>query len=560
MTASDAVAPAGLGWRDLRAHLVELERRGKLVRVGARVNKDTELHAIVRWQFRGLPERERKAFFFEDVVDSRGRTYPIPVVVGALAASEEVYVQGLATTPAEAFATWERGVGEPIPPVLVERGAVHDVVHVGATLMEHGGLDELPVPVSTPGFDNAPYLNSAVWITRDPETGLRNAGVYRGQLKSALRTGVFCGTVNNTSRIWEKCNRLGIPLEAAAVIGAPPAVYYAAIHVAPLGTDELAIAGGLAGAPIELVRCETVDLEVPAWAEIVIEGRIRTDVLEPEGPFGEAHGYVDPRALAFSFEVTAITHRRDPIFLSIISQLTPSESSKTKQAGYEAQQLRFLRDRCDLRGVLRVSLKEELLNRQLGVVVMRKSSAYEPMNALYALLTTRQAPKILVAVDEDIDPEDTTMVLWAIVNRSQPHRHFTIVHPRSTPFGPLRYVEHGKGYDSDDSAILIDATLKSDFPPVALPSKEHMEQARRRWEELGLPELTPRVPWYGYSLGLWSDEEREEAELATRGRYYETGDKLMGRQIPAPRGTRLSELRRHHLRPVPRSDAGGGTC
>ncbi len=544
MTAIDAVAPAGLGWRDLRAHLAELERRGRLVRIGARVNKDTELHPIVRWQFRGLPESARRAFLFEDVVDSRGRAYPIPVVVGALAASEEIYDQGLATTPAGASARWENALASPVPPLLVEHGVVQDVVHAGDSLLEHGGLDELPVPISTPGFDNAPYLNSAVWITRDPETGLRNAGVYRGQLKSPLRTGVFCGTGNNACAIWEKCNRLGVPLEAVAVIGAPPAVYYAAIHVAPFGVDELAIAGGLAGAPIELVRCATVDLEVPAWAEIAIEGRIRTDVLEPEGSFGEAHGYVDPRALAFSFEVTAITHRQDPVFLSIISQLTPSESSKTKQAGYQTELLRLLRDRCGLRGVRRVALHEDLLNRQLGVVVLRKTHESEPMNALRALLTFRQAPKILVAVDEDIDPESTTMVLWAIVNRSQPHKHLAVVHPRPLPFGPLRYVEHGRAYDGEDSAILIDATLKGDFPPVALPSKEHMEHARRRWEELGLPALEPRTPWHGYALGMWTDENRSEAELATAGRYYETGDKLMTRRTPAPPGTRLSDIRR----------------
>ena len=266
-------------------------------------------------------------------------------------------------------------------------------------------------------------------------------------------------------------------------------------------------------------------------------------MLEPEGAFGEAHGYCDPRSLSFSFEVTCITHRRDPIFLSILSQLTPSESSKTKQSGYESQALRHLRDDCGLRGVQRVSLTEDLLNRQCGVVVLRKENQYEPMNALYALLSMRQLPKILIAVDEDIDPTNHTMLFWAMVNRSQPHRDFRTIYPRQLQFGPLSQVADGENYDRQDSAVLIDATRKADFPPVALPAREYMEHARRIWDELGLPPLQPRTPWHGYSLGHWPAESQEEAELAVVGRYYETGDKLMGQQQAAPPGTRIREVR-----------------
>lgn len=528
---------------DLRAHLAVLEQRGKLVRVTRPIDKDTELHPLVRWQFRGLLEPQRRAFLFEHVTDRRGRRYDIPVVVGALAASEEIYALGLGCAPEAIYDRWQQALAAPLAPVVVASGPVQEVVHLGDRLLEHGGLDEFPVPISTPGFDNAPYLNSAAWITRDPETGIRNMGVYRGMLKSPRHTGVFCDSRGNTTAIWEKCNRRGIPLEAAAVIGAPPPVYYAAIQIMPLGVDELGVAGALAGGPIELVRCKTIDLEVPAHAEIVIEGRIRTDVLEPEGAFGEAHGYCDPRTLSFAFEVTCITHRRDPIFLSILSQLTPSESSKTKQSGYETQALRHLRENCGLRGVLRVSLSEDLLNRQCGVVVLRKENQYEPMNALYALLTMRQLPKVLIAVDEDIDPTNHTMLIWAIVNRSQPHRDFHIIYPRQIQFGPLGQVANGENYDRQDSCVLIDATRKADFPPVSLPAREYMERARALWEELGLPPLQPRTPWYGYSLGHWPAEHQEEAELAVAGRYYETGAKLMARQQPAPPGTRVRDVR-----------------
>ena len=540
--AAPAQAPAAR--RDLRAHLADLEARGLLVRVRRAIDKDTELHPLVRWQFRGLPEAQRRAFLFEDVRDSRGEKYDMPVVVGALAGSEDIYALSMGCRSEEVIDVWRKALGAPIPAVVVDDAPVQEVVHQGDGLMEHGGLDELPVPISTPGFDNAPYFNSAIWITRDPETGVRNAGVYRGMLKSPLRTGVFCDSGNNTALNWEKHNALGRHMEAAAVIGSPPAVYLSAIQMAPVGMDELAVAGAIMGAPVETVRCKTVDLEVPAYAEIVVEGIIRTDFLEPEGSFGEAHGYQDPRSLSFSFEVTAITHRREPLFLSILSQVTPSESSKTKQSGYEAQILRYLRDTCGLRGVSRVSYREDLLNRQVCVIVLDKVDRYEPMNALYSMLSTRQTPKIMVAVDSDIDPTNDTMVNWAIVNRSQPHRDLKVIHPRVTQFGPLRYVD---GYDREDSCILIDATRKADFPPVALPAKEYMEHARELWQELGLPELQPRTPWHGYSLGRWPEEQAEEARLATQGRYYETGEKLIGRAQPAPPGTNLREARRHDL-------------
>ncbi|HEX6511789.1 MAG TPA: UbiD family decarboxylase [Chloroflexota bacterium] len=540
-----AFSLAGSG--ELRAHLRELEARGKLVRVSRAINKDTEMHPLVRWQFRGLPESERKAFLFEQVYDSRGREHAFPVVVGALATSEEVYSMAVGCPGGEVPGRWRKAMDAPLEPVLVEDAPVQEVVHAGEELLTWGALDALPVPISTPGFDNAPYFNSGIWIVRDPETGVRNAGLYRGMIKSATRTGIFSDSSKDTTTVWEKCNREGRPLEAAAVIGAAPAVYFSAIQIMPFGTDELSVAGALQGHPVELVKCKTMDLEVPAEAEFVVEGIIHTDHLEPEGAFGEAHGYVDPRSLSLAFEVKAITHRAAPIYLSIISQLTPSESSKTKQAGYEASLLRYLREGCGLRGVKQVVLREELLNRLYGVVVIDKVDRYEPMNALYAMLNRRAAPKILVAVDEDIDPHNDTMINWAIVNRCQPHRDLTIVHPRPLPFGPLRYVGGSEGYEREDSCVLIDATRKADFPPVALPKREYMERARDIWNELGLPELQPRTPWHGYSLGRWPRENADEAELALQGRYYETGAKLMEHRVPTPPGTKLHDIRRHDL-------------
>src|SRR5215510_1008115 len=392
-------------YRDLRDHIKALKEEGLLHEINRVVNKDSELHPLVRLQFRGLPEAKRRAFLFRNVTDARYRSYEIPVLVGGLAASEGVYALGLQCTPEEIVSRWNQALSKPIAPTLVNTGKVKEVVHKGKSLLEHGGLEEFPIPISTPGFDNAPYFTAACWITKDPDTGNRNMGMYRAQIKGPLHTGLYIGDANNTSTNWAKAN-----------------------------------AGGLIDAPIPLVKAETVDLEVPADAEILVEGLIHTDGLEPEGSFGESHGYSDPRTFSPYFEVTAITHRRDPIWVSIISQLTPSESSKTKQRAFETLALKLLREHHGFKGVQHVTLYEPLLNRQYGVIKMKKVSDIEPWDAMNALLGNRARCKIIVAVDEDIDPEDAMAVNWAIVNRCQPHRDMRIIQPRPRPHGPLRFL------------------------------------------------------------------------------------------------------------------------
>jgi 4-hydroxy-3-polyprenylbenzoate decarboxylase len=176
-------------YRDFREHLKALEERGQLVRVRREINKDTELMPLVRWQFRGLEERERKAFLFENVIDSKGRRYAMPVTVGTLAATTEIYAIGMMCEPDEIAERWTQAQLNPIEPVTVSNAPVHEVVQHGSDLLNGHGLDMIPVPISTPGFDNAPYLTSANWITKDLDTGIYNIGNYRSQIKSANRTG-----------------------------------------------------------------------------------------------------------------------------------------------------------------------------------------------------------------------------------------------------------------------------------------------------------------------------------------------------------------------------------
>src|SRR3984893_4075639 len=167
-----------------------------------------------------------------------------------------------------------------------------------------------------------------------------------------LRAGIFAH--------WQKCKARGVPLPCAVVVGCPPAISYASVQKLPENLDEIAVAGALAGGAINVVRARTVDLLVPAEAEIVIEGLINTQLLEPEAPFGESHGYVNLQEYNAFMDVTAITRRRHPILTSFISQVTPSESSVIRRVAMEPVFFNHLRSALAIRGVKRVAMHEPL--------------------------------------------------------------------------------------------------------------------------------------------------------------------------------------------------------
>src|SRR5450432_2467213 len=177
---------------DFQQHLAALEARGLVTRIDRPINKDTELHPLVRWQFQGgLAEDQRRAFLFTHVVDSAGRRYDMPVAVGALGASPRIYAVGMGRPVDEIETAWTNAIAHPIAPARVTSPACQEVVITGADLRTpHMGLAALPVPISTPGFDAAPYLTATLCVTRDPETGVQNMGTYRAQLKANDRLGV----------------------------------------------------------------------------------------------------------------------------------------------------------------------------------------------------------------------------------------------------------------------------------------------------------------------------------------------------------------------------------
>ncbi|MBI4522986.1 MAG: UbiD family decarboxylase [Deltaproteobacteria bacterium] len=523
-------------YRDVREHLRALEERGKLIRIKREINKDTELMPLVRWQFRGLEEEQRKAFLFENVTDVKGKRYGMPVSVGTLAASTEIYSIGLMCKPEEIHERWTKAQLEPIAPVTVRSGPAQEVIWQGKDLLNGHGLEMIPVPISTPGFDNAPYLTSANWVTKDPDTGIYNIGNYRAQIKAANRTGGLFYS-QHMAEHWKKCMAKGTPLQAAIVVGVVPSLAYAATAKLPYDFDEYRLAGGLAGEAIERVKCITVDLEVPATAEIVIEGVVPTDSVEPEGPFGEYPGYMGHRGVAPYLEVTCITHRRDAIYTTLMSQFPPSESSKIKHTGTEKVIYKYLRYDSGNPSVLDVAIHDEVSGsgQAYCVIKMGKEAGRDAWRALNATAGfVGSFAKICIAVDEDIDIRDPAMINWAICFNVIPDQDVVVAKGKSPGLDPSAYppgVPSHVSRAASTSALLINATRPWPYPPVSLPRREFMERSKAIWEELGLPKLKPRMPWYGYSLGAWTTQDEEEAELALKGEHFVTGEKAASHRV-----------------------------
>ena len=515
---------------DLQEHLARLTERGLVTVIGKPINKDTELHPLARWQFQGgLRDEERRAFLFTNVVGAKGEKYDIPVLVGGLAASPEIYAAGLGVPVGDIGKVWVKAMAEPVQPVLVNDGPCQQIVETGDDL-KRSGLASLPVPISTPGFDSAPYLTATLCVTKDPDSSIQNMGTYRAALKANDRLGVrMASRLSGAGGYlhWQKYKKLKREMPCAIVVGCAPAVLFTGPQKLAIDVDEMAVAGGLMGAPVRTVRCKTVDLVVPADSEIVIEGLIDTDLLEPEGPFGESHGHVALEDFNMSMRVTAITRKRKPVFLSIVSQVTPSESSVLKKVAYEPMFLEHLRHVLGIRGVTRVVMHEPLTNLRKVIFVQfargtPRTEVWRGMQGAASLQA--QCGKLVIAVSDDIDPENANAIFWSMAYRSDFNTDLLTMPYRSAGHGPK------SGRAAEEGTLMIDATLKSVMPPLALPAEEYMRRAHDLWQELDLPRITPQSPWHGYELGDWAPEWTAFAQAAVCGDWRASGENTFVRR------------------------------
>ncbi|MDO8637920.1 MAG: UbiD family decarboxylase, partial [Dehalococcoidia bacterium] len=397
---------------------------------------------------------------------------------------------------------------------------VQEVIIEGEQL-KNIGLGFLPSPVENPGW-SGDIRTTNQFVTKDPETGIRNIGTYSGHFSGPATMRWGLSPYHHANTHWEKARALGKKLQVAIVIGALPNIVFAATAPAPYGVDEYTLAGAIAGEPVKLVKCKTVDLEVPATAEYVIEGEVSNEYLEPKVAFGDYPGYVYEveNALGQVIDVTCITHRRNAIFTAQVVGYHLNDTSIQGGLAREAGLYKHLKYDCYIPGVLDVAMPPGGGESNMVVVQIKKSSPWQPWQVLSAIMGYDPGlGKISIVVDEDINPRDPQMINWALSFSMQPHRDIRIVTQRTPNLDASGYPPGASREErrfpspSGSSAVLIDATRKWPYAPVGMPKKEFMEKALKIWQEANLPRLNLRKPWYGYPLGRWTERDEQNAQL-----------------------------------------------
>lgn len=467
-------------YADLREFLTRLEAAGKLHRITEQVDKDWEIAAVSRIAFQSIPEPKRPALMFENV-----KGFDVPVVLGVNGASRSIYCLSLECELGEVQKKWSEAELHPIPPVLVPSGPVQENILKG----DAADITRLPIPTWTVGEDPAPYITAGCVVTRDPDSGVRNVGTYRVQIKGPRKLGLFINYLQGGRDHVERNNRAGKPTPVAIVMGTDPVIGLVSVSRVQADMDELAVAGRLRGEAVQVVRCQTVDLEVPATSEVVIEGIIRANELENEGPFGEYTGYMGPAAMSYVVDITCITHRNRPIVQAFLSQMPPSESSCIRSIGRESTLAKHLKE--DLRLPVRdVHLLEHSGAAAYLVISIKKTHPVQPRTVMFAAWAyAPQFGKFTVVVDDDIDVRDSDDVNWALSFRVQPENDaFIMSGTAAVSLDPSQAAVEVRQEESTrrvSSKLGIDATRKHKFPPLALPPREHLARVRQEWKKYG---------------------------------------------------------------------------
>src|SRR5579875_1855743 len=419
--------------RDLRSYLEMLESAGLLLHVEKLVDPKFELSAVVK-----AAEKQDKAIIFHNVKGSQFS------VVANLVVSRKMFSLLLETSEADTVPEYVRRAANPIKPQVVQTGPVKENKLLG----EEVSMKLLPVATHAIG-DVGPYVTAGMAVAKDPETGYTNMSFNRMQLKEERKLGIRMMAPQHLGLIHAKAEKMGKNLEVAVIIGAHPFEMIAASTTLPFGKDHFELAGALAGSPVELVKCETIDVNVPANAEIVLEGEVLANVREEEGPYGDVFQFYIPESKNHVFRLKAITHRNNALYHTIqagtkedIHLLALSREAHLygalKSVGYE---------------IKTVSNTPSLLG---CVISIKKRFEGEPKNAAMCAFGAHSWLKYCVVVDDDVNAFDLDDVWWAMVTRGRPDRGiFVIPEARGFP----RDLHH-----LHQSKVGIDATAPLDAP------------------------------------------------------------------------------------------------
>ena len=496
-----------IAYGDMRGWIDALRVAGELKEISAEVDWDVELGTIYRMaQGKG----DQPAFLFKNIKDYNGPD----------ALSREIFVGGQGSysrlammfglppdTPARELVKICRNIfTEQVPPVTVDTGPVKQNIITGDDI----DLLKLPVPKWN-RMDGGRYvLTYAGCVTKDPDTGLHNVGVYRGMVVDRDKIAVLMWRAQHWGGHFSKYVERGEDMPVAYVLGWEPSMGFTAGAPVPRQISEYDVMGAIRGEPVELVPCETVPLMVPAAAEIVIEGWISSDpaTFTEEGPYAEFTGYyATERTKKHTTRVTAITHRDNPIFRGTLEGALPysyAENPVMSSIQRSATAWNAL-DRAGVPGITDVFGMP--IHAGVNMVVQMRQTyrgqAKQAAAALWGDSSSHVRYKHVIVVDEDIDIHDYAAVDWAIAWRVNAGEGDIVIYPATWGAGldpstrrrdaDVHLFGTGKWH-----RVLIDATINLDYPPerdgnryppTVEPLPEDQAAARARWSELGLDDL-----------------------------------------------------------------------
>jgi len=477
-----------MSYKDLHDFINILEQRGLLKRIKAEVDPYLEIAEITD----RVCKKFGPALLFENV-----KGYKMPVVMNLFGSMERMTL-ALEVGSLDDIAKRLKEIIEPeIPsnlfeklkmlpklkrladfiPKEISKASCQEIV-----LTDKASLDLLPILTTWPK-DGGPFITLPLVFTNDPVTGIRNVGMYRMQKFDSTTTGMHWHVHKHGAKHYRESLKTGKLIEVAVALGGDPAVIYSATAPLPEGVDEMVFAGFLRKEPVELVKCKTVNLKVPANSEIVLEGYVNHDELRREGPFGDHTGYYSLADDYPVFHIKAITMRKNPIYPATIVGKPPMEDCFIGKAT-ERIFLPLLQK--ILPEVIDINLPVEGIFHNFCFVKIKKEYPGQAQKVMHGIwgLGLMMFTKIIAVFDEDVNIHDMSEVIWRIGNNIDPKRDITFA------YGPVDALEHASPIPNYGSKMGIDATRKRksdgfmrDWPDDIVMNDEVKELVERRWKE-----------------------------------------------------------------------------
>jgi 4-hydroxy-3-polyprenylbenzoate decarboxylase len=477
-------------YKDLREFIRVLEKKGLLVRITAEVDPVLEIAEIND----RVVKIGGSALFFE-----KPRNSKFPCVVNLFGSYERMKLALEVNSLDEIGDRMLEFLEPEIPtnfieklkalpklkrladflPKYVNSGPCKEVI-----FKDNVSLNVFPVLKTWPA-DGGKFITLPMVFTKDPESGIRNCGMYRMQVYDEKTTGMHWHMHKDGAKHYRNAERNGKRLDVAVAIGSDPAVMYSSTAPLPEGVDEMLFAGFLKGSPVELVKCETVDLEVPANSEIVLEGYCEPHERRVEGPFGDHTGYYSLKDEFPVFHITCITHRKDAVYPATIVGKPPMEDCYIAKA---TERIFLPLIQKQFPEIVDINLPMEGVFHNIAIVSIDKRYPGHARRVMYALWGMGQMSftKMIVVVDKEVDVQSPGEVIWKIGNNVDPKRDVVIVE------GPLDVLEHASDIPAYGGKMGIDATKKwksegflREWPDEIVMSEEIKKLVEKRWKEYG---------------------------------------------------------------------------